>query len=150
MSGAIQAERTADRPDLGELTKQLYGHVMDAIDFAALFQLEQLLWSLLPDRGIHDEEGELASQLIAEAIVRASKDPARHISFVPPGITKAEAKAVDFDEHCPFCQLEAAAPSDDHDHGGEPCALCDDLARMWREEHAEVLRKRGVRSPARR
>ena len=151
MSGAVQTESIGQQPELGELTKQLYGHVMDAIDFEALFQLEQMLWSLLPQCGIEDDDdGDLASRLIAEAIVRASKDPARHVSFVPAGITKAEAKAVDFDERCPFCQMEAATPREDHDHGGEACLLCDDLARMWREEHADLLRKRGLPPPARR
>ena len=125
--------------DLSELSECVYNHVFDAIDFAAIFTIEQMLCCLLDQRGIHDDDGEIAERLIREAIIRAASDPMRNISDVPPGITKLEAKAVRFDEGCPLCVLAIV------EH--EPCSCCDELARKWREQHAATLNKRGVAPP---
>jgi len=125
--------------ELGDLSERLYQHVLDAIDFESINGLEQMLWSMLPAIGVSDESGDLATAMIRGAIVRAASEPTRYCSFVPPGITKAEEKAVAFDEACPFCVLDAEQPPS-HDDGDEPCSLCRDMAQSWREEHADKLR----------
>jgi hypothetical protein len=149
---------------LCELESQVYGHVLDAIDFDALNGLEQQLYCLLTDRELDEDVAlDLSKLVISRALERAADDPARYVRFGPPdGVTEAEAKAVAFDETCPFCVAEAdaeerakARAAEDgqaggaHGHGAnEPCPLCDDLVRRWRAEHADTLRKRGVGPPA--
>ncbi len=140
----------AEREDLAALEEQLYEHVVDCIDFGALSGLEQLLWHLVDQLGLGrlDEEGDLSKQLIRRALVRAAYDPTTAFSNVPYGITKEEEKAAKFDPECPFCQYEAEHPREqdaEHDHDDEPCSLCDEMAREWREKHAEALRRRGLR-----
>ena len=147
---AIEAA-LAQRAELVALAEQLYGHVVDCIDFGALFGLEQLLWHLVGELGLEglDEEGDVSRAMIQRAIVRAAFDPLTRISDVPYGITKEEAKAARFDEACPFCRYEdeeaRAAKTEKHDPGDEDCPCCDDLACEWREQHAEALRRRGLR-----
>lgn len=139
----------AEREDLAALEEQLYEHVVDCIDFDALFGLEQLLWHLVDKLGLGqlDDEAGLSKQLIRRALVRAAYDPSTAFSEVPFGITKEEEKAASFDPECPFCQYEAEHPREDseHDHEDESCTLCDELAREWREQHADALRRRGLR-----
>jgi len=144
----------ADRERLGKLEDQLYNHVVDKLDFVGLYQLEQLLWGLLDLRGIHDEDGELAKTLIVDAVTRAVRDPASYFpSSPPPGITEAEAKAVAFEEACPFCTMEAnhaaylADPANaaaEAADAAEMVALAEPAARAWRARHAEVLARRGL------
>ena len=141
----------AERKDLAALEEQLYGHVVDCIDFGALFGLEQLLWHLVGKLGLGrlDEEGDLSKQLIRRALVRAAYDPSTAFSDVPFGITKEEEKAANFDPECPFCRYEdeqarTAKPAE-HDHEDECCPLCDGMAAAWRKQHAEALRRRGLR-----
>jgi hypothetical protein len=140
--------------DLTDLQQQLYGHVLDKIDFDGMYGLEQLLWGLLDERDIEDEDGELAKALIVDAVIRAARDPASYVPVSPPpGITKAEAKAVEFDEACPFCKMEA----DEAAYAGDPAnaaaeaaeaaeqtALYASNARAWRARHAEALKRRGL------
>jgi hypothetical protein len=139
----------AEREDLAALEEQLYEHVVDCIDFDALFGLEQLLWHLVDRLGLGrlDDEAGLSKQLIRRALVRAAYDPSTAFSDVPYGITKAEEKAAKFDAECPFCQYEAEHPREDgeHDHEDESCTLCDELAREWREQHADALKRAGLR-----
>lgn len=136
-------------PKLIALAEQLYGHVVECIDFDALFGLEQLLWHLVEKIGLGklDDEGDLSKNMIRRCLVRAAFDPATAFTDVPYGITKAEEKAAKFDPECPFCQYEAEhprEPEDEHDHEDESCSLCDELAAAWRKEHAEALRRRGL------
>jgi hypothetical protein len=140
----------AERADLAALEEQLYGHVLDCIDFDALNGLEQLLWHLVDKLGLGDLdlEDHLSSWLIRRAIVRAAYDPATSFTDVPYGITKAEAKAARFDPECPFCRYEDEHPreeDDEHEHDDDSCSLCDDMAREWREKHAAALRRAGLR-----
>lgn len=140
----------AERADLQALEEQLYGHVLECIDFAALDGLEQLLWHLVDTLGLGDLDldDRLSTWLIRRALVRAAYDPATTFTDVPYGITKAEAKAVRFDPGCPFCRYEDEHPREredaEHEHAGDDCSLCDELARGWRAKHAEVLRSRGL------
>ena len=141
------------RADVAALATQLYGHVLDCIDFGQLYGLEQQLWHLLAELKLDDD---LAKALIQRAIVRAATDPATGSTDVPPGISKAEAKAADFDEGCPFCRYEAAHPHEAeadeepaHGHGDDACSLCDDLANDWRKQHADALRAGARRLTAR-
>jgi hypothetical protein len=138
---------------VGAFADCAYKHVVEAIDFDAIYRFEQILIGLLGEVGIHDEDGELAETIIRDAIVRAANDPDRDISDVPFGITKAEAAAVAFDPSCPICVLEAARPpeSEAPDHVDGECECCDMMARDWRAEHAEALARAGLapRSPAR-
>ena len=149
-SAAIEAALT-ERKDLAALEEQLYEHVVECIDFDALFGLEQLLWHLLDQLGLGrlDEDEGLSKQLIRRALVRAAYDPSTAFSDVPFGITKEEEKAAKFDPECPFCRYEdeharTAKPAE-HDHEDECCPLCDDMAAAWRKEHAEALRRAGLR-----
>ena len=141
----------AERKDLAALEEQLYGHVLDCIDFDALNGLEQLLWHLVDKLGLGDLdlEGGLSTWMIRRAIVRAAHDPTTTFSEAPFGITKAEAKAARFDAECPFCRYEDEHPreaEDEQEHGDEPCPLCDDMAREWRDKHADALRRAGLRT----
>ncbi len=140
----------AQRPDLAALEAQLYGHVLDCIDFGALYGLEQLLWHLVDKLGLGalDLDDRLSKWMIRRAIVRAAHDPSTAFTDVPFGITKDEAKAARFDPECPFCRYEDEHPREqesEHHHTGDDCPLCDDLAREWREKHADALRRRGLR-----
>ncbi|MBA3460441.1 MAG: hypothetical protein H0T46_10800 [Deltaproteobacteria bacterium] len=135
----VLGDRAVDRGALGD---QVYEHVIDAIDFTALYQLEQMLWSLVGD----GPDEHTAQQLITDALARVAKDERRYCSFVPLGITKAEEKAASYDDSCPLCRMEAQSPPEsEHDHEGE-CSLCDDMAREWRAENAEALRRFGLRA----
>lgn len=149
LSRALYAEPKA----LGAIGDALYNHVMELLDCDALSRLEQELWSVLDLAGIEDEDGAIATKMIRDAILRLADDPMRHVSDVPYGITKAEAKAAAFDDGCPFCVIEAARPpdvvADDHVEG--ECECCDMMAREWRAEHADALARAGLapRRPAR-
>ena len=149
-ASAPELEAALERADVAALEEQLYEHVVECIDFDALFGLEQLLWHLVDKLGLGrlDEESGLSKQLIRRALVRAAYDPSTAFSDVPFGITKEEEKAVKFDPGCPFCRYEAEHPREpkaEHDHEDECCPLCDDMAREWREKHAEALKRRGLR-----
>jgi hypothetical protein len=142
----------AERADLAALEEQLYGHVVDCIDFDTLFGLEQLLWHYVDKLGLGELELDdgLSHWMIRRAIIRAAHDPSTSFSDVPFGITKSEEKAAKFDADCPFCQYEAEHPREqekdgEHDHDGDACPLCDDMAREWREKHADALRRAGLR-----
>ncbi len=155
MSGAIrQLYPKSPYPmpaSLEELTSSLYNHVFQAIDFGPLHVFEQLLWSLLPELGVPDEDGEIATGMIRDAIIKAASDPMRNISDVPYGITKEEEKAVSFDDGCFFCVYEARNPRcEDDGYADGECACCDMVAREWRKEHADVLNKHGVGPPEHR
>ncbi|MGE0868059.1 MAG: hypothetical protein AB7P03_05850 [Kofleriaceae bacterium] len=133
--------------ELADLETQLMGHVRNAIDFSALDQLEQLLWGLIDQHGIYDEDGAVAKGLILAAAVRAHRDPASYFPVSPPpGITKAEAKAAEFDENCPFCVMEAEQA--EYERNAPPDDFWDkmadefkDSARAWREQHADALKR---------
>jgi hypothetical protein len=140
----------AEREDLAALEEQLYEHVVECIDFDALFGLEQLLWHLVDKLGLGrlDDESRLSKQLIRRALVRAAYDPTTSFTDVPHGITKEEEKAVKLDPECRFCQYEAEHPreqADGHEHEDESCSLCDEMAREWREKHAEALKRHELR-----
>jgi hypothetical protein len=155
MSGAVQNKRQlypkSPYPmpaSLEDLTTRLYNHVFQTIDFGAIYMFEQMLWSLLPELGIRDEEGEVAATMIRDAIIKAASDPMRNISDVPYGITKEEEKAVNFEEDCFFCVYEAKNPRENDAYVDGECACCDSVAQDWREQHADVLKKHGVPPPA--
>ncbi|MDQ3364633.1 MAG: hypothetical protein M3680_04315, partial [Myxococcota bacterium] len=154
-----EAPETA--PELRAIAQQLYGHVVDSIDFVRLYGFEQLLWSVLHERGIDDPEGEVARQLLVDVVTRAAGDPASYFPISPPhGITKEEAKAVEFDDDCPFCKMEAEEAA----HAASPEGIADELAwqaelenmgkafassaRAWREQHADALARRGLAPPS--
>lgn len=138
----------ARSPALSVLEERLYKHVVDCIDFDALFGLEQLLWHAVErlGHGALDNETGLSHRLIERALTRAALDPWNAFKDVPFGITKAEERAVRFDRECLFCKYEEqaaddAAPEKEHDHGGDACSLCDAVARDWRAQHADKLRE---------
>lgn len=147
---ALSRALYAEPKGLGAIADAFYNHVLEALDLAALDGLEQELWSVLDAAGIHDEVGDISSKIVRDAIIRLADDPMRHISTVPYGITKAEAKAAAFDDGCPFCVLEAArpAPSPEDEHALGDCDCCDMLARDWRAEHAEALARAGIAPPS--
>jgi hypothetical protein len=139
MSGA----RNGDPPlDLEALADQVAEHIHDAIDWNAVFRIEQMLWFLLKE----DPDGARAMTLVGEAFARAAVSPSRYgVTDVPYGVTKEEAKAVAFDDGCPLCRLDAQSPPEpEHDHDGD-CELCDDMAREWRAQNADALRRYGTR-----
>lgn len=156
MSGLYNHVRTLSRAlyaepkGIGAIADAFYNHVVEALDLGALDALEQELWSVLDSAGIDDETGAISSKIVRDAIIRLADDPMRHISTVPYGITKAEAKAAAFDDGCPFCVLEAArpAPSPEDEHVEGDCDCCDMLAREWRAEHADALARAGLAPPS--
>ncbi len=145
----------AEPAKLGAVADALYNHVLDSIDLDALSRLDQMLWSVLDAAGIDDEDGELSSRLMRDAIIRLAHGGDRFVSHVPFGISKAEAKAAAFDDGCPFCVLDAAQPPppppDSSDHVEGECACCDMMASEWRAQNADALARAGLgsRIPAR-
>ena len=134
-------------PELTMLEERLYKHVVDCIDFDALFGLEQMLWHAVDKlgHGALDNQVGLSHRLIQRTLTRAAHDPGNTFKDVPYGITKAEQRAVRFDRDCEFCEYaeqvaEDASEKSEHDHGDDECPLCDDMAREWRAEHADKLR----------
>jgi hypothetical protein len=134
--------------------EQLYGHILTAIDFEAVARFEFLVEQHLLDMNLpQDLVFDLTTQVIERALHRAAEAPERRASCGPPeGISPEEADAVAYDPKCIFCRAErehakALAKQPQHDHGGEPCAICDDLADDWREQHREVLEKAGLYKP---
>lgn len=142
---------------LMDIESQLYEHVRNAIDFRALYQLEQSLWGLLDPQGIDDVDGTVAKKLIVDAVSRAMRDASSYFPVSPPpGITKEEEKAALFDPHCPFCQMEAAQAAyaadpatiaADRAEHEEHCALFAEAAREWRAKHAAQLARAKLASP---
>jgi hypothetical protein len=157
MSGVPQVRIESQCGKLADLEKQLQGHVYDAIDFDALYRFEQLLWGLLDHHEIEDEHGELAKDLIVDAVLQVVRDPASYFPVSPPpGITEAEVKAVEFDEDCPFCKMEAehvayeasptgrAARAEWEAEEAELVELYASSATQWREQHAAALKRAGL------
>jgi len=143
-------------PELSALEDRLYKHVVDCIDFDALFGLEQMLWYAVDKlgHGALDNEAGLSHRLIQRTLTRAAHDPANTFKEVPLGITKAEQRAVRFDHECELCEYaeqvaDDASEESEHDHGGDECSLCDELAREWRAQHADELRAARDRRQAR-
>ncbi|MBL9018918.1 MAG: hypothetical protein JNL83_32320 [Myxococcales bacterium] len=136
--------------NLDELRQCLYNHIMDAIDWGRIYGYEQMLWSLLPALGQQGDVDELAEKLIGECLARAAFDPMRLVSNVPPGITDAERRAVEYDDGCVFCRADAASGADqrqEHDDDDDDCPLCTDMAAEWRDQHQAVLKKAGLWRP---
>lgn len=143
---------------LAEIERQLYGHVVDAVDLDALDNLDQFLYELIRKRNIgHDLAVDIASALIARSLHRvADEQLGMRATSIPFEITEAERRAVAFEASCPFCNFERKlaeqakrdaalrASSADDD---ECCPLCDDMAAEWREKHAEALAKAGLWPP---
>ena len=98
-------ERLRDVPwdALAPLEEMVYGHATTAIDFGALFQLEQVLWIKLGELADSDQLGdfpsdfvhELADELIARALREAPRDPRRF------------AQVDEDDTECELCRLLA-------------------------------------------
>lgn len=155
LSKALHAETNSDQA----IADALYNHVREAVDLDALFNLEQLLWCVLGAvRGEDDDDdddadciADVAARMIRDALVRLADDGARYFSDVPYGVTKDEAKAVAYDDGCPFCVMEAARPVPLPEHVEGECECCDLVARDWRQAHAEILARAGLapRVPAR-
>ncbi len=124
------------------LRECLYNHVMDAIDWGKIYGYEQMLWSLLPELGVKDDEGEAAEAMIRECVIRAASDPMRIVSEVPFGISDAERRAVEYDDGCVFCRADAQNAGDGEHVDDCPC--CADMAADWRAKHEAVLRKAGL------
>jgi hypothetical protein len=162
MSGVSQVRVTVPiaeaRRRVADLEEQLYRHVYDAIDFDALYRFEQLLWGLIDQRKIPDEMGELAKELIVDAVIQAVRDPASYFPVrPPPGITEAEENAAEFDETCPFCHMETEHAAYEASPAGRAATaaweaeeadlveLFASSAKQWRERHAEALKRAGLR-----
>ena len=100
-----RAERLGEVPwdVLTSLEELVYGHTTMAIDFEALFQLEQVLWIKLGELADADQLGdfpsdfvhELADELIARALREVPKDPRRF------------AQVEEDEEECELCRLLA-------------------------------------------
>jgi hypothetical protein len=138
---------------LAELERQLYGHIIEAIDWDALNHLEQFLFQLLCKRNIGQGLAiDIARQLIERSLQRAAYDQSDACESIPFGITDEERRAVAFDDDCPFCEFEVqlakqqardkATPREPAED--EPCPLCDDMAAEWREQNAEALAQAGL------
>lgn len=149
---------------LVELERQLYGHVIEAVDWDLLHAFDEYLYTVLRKRNIgHDLAVDIAAQLIERSLHRAADEQVRFaLSSVPFGITDAERRAAAFEDGCPFCDYEAKVaeqavkdaakaaarpPSEGDEEDGDCCPLCDDMAAEWREKHAEALARAGLSPP---
>jgi len=95
---------------LTELEELIYPHVFDAIDLRKMLSIEERLWieidRLCEQRafGAFDDDafdimGELASELIARALRKYTRDPRRWLSNDP--------ELDDLDEDCHLCHVLA-------------------------------------------
>jgi hypothetical protein len=139
---------------LAELESKLYGHVIEAVDWDALANLEQFLFELLSKRNIGQSLAfDISKQMIEHSLRSAASDRMLGCDSVPFGITDEERRAVELDEDCPFCQFEVQLAKQRAKDAARPpieeecCPLCDDMAAEWREEHAEILAKAGIEPP---
>lgn len=136
-----------------QLREQLYGHVRRLIAADALFGLEQMLWGLVDRTGVHDDEAELATALLAEALAGIAYDPSRSARDEPYGITDEEIVAARYDETCELCRhdlAEAKRRREGRSDRFEDCAdkellaMHADAAKRWRKQHADALRRFGL------
>jgi hypothetical protein len=140
------------RDGVTALSDRIYGHVLRVIDLDRLYQLEQCVWSELDRLRIDDEDGDLATSLLAAALHRVGCAPERQCKTVPDGITEEEEIAAGFDEACLMCQHEVADL--EYRMSGRRCehltqlpadkewrALQARAAKAWRAEHADALRR---------
>lgn len=145
VSGAIRDGVTA-------LAERIYGHVLRVVDLDRLYQLEQCLWSELDRLRVADDDGDLATSLLATALYRVGCAPERHCKTVPDGITEEEQIAAGFDEACMMCQHDLADL--EYRMSGRRCEHLTQLAadkewraiqaraaKDWRAEHADALRR---------
>jgi hypothetical protein len=136
------------------LAERVYGHVLRVVDLDLLYGLEQVLWSELDRLKIRDNDGDLATALLSEALHRVGHAPDRHVDMIPEGIRPDEIVAAYYDEDCLLCRHELA-DIQSRTSGQQ----CDDLARhedkewralqareraKWRAEHADALRRFGL------
>lgn len=143
------------RTAVAALAERLYGHVFRAVDGVLLYAIEQILWSEIDRTGVHDEEGALATALIAEALARVGHDPERSHGSIPRDITPAERIAAAYDDDCLLCRyeineaiaresgqrccdLEAATPDEEWEE------LQAQAAAGWRARNADALRRFGL------
>lgn len=143
---------------LRKLERQLYGHVLEVIDWDALHELDGHVFTLVRKCNVgQDLALDITGQLIERALHRAAYDPIRFgMTSIPFGITEEERRAVAFDEDCPFCDFEKKLAAQRAKDAAKPrppsgdeecCPLCDDMAAEWREEHAEALERAGLSPP---
>jgi hypothetical protein len=149
------------RSGITDLADRIYGHVLRIVDLDRLYQLEQCVWSELDRLRIDDENGDLATSLLAEALHRVGCEPERQYKSVPDGITEEEQLAAGFDEACLMCLHEAAdleyrmsgRRSEDLSQLAEDKewrALEAHAAKAWRAKHAAELRRFEVMMTRRR
>ncbi len=148
----LQASPEA-KAKIDALRDKLYGHVKRVIDGNALFGIEQMLWGLIDQTGIYDEEAALAEAMLAEALGSIAYDPHRNVRDEPYGITDEEIVAAEYDATCELCQHDLAeskrrrAGHSDRfeDHADkELLAMHAEAAKRWRKDHAEALRRFGL------
>jgi hypothetical protein len=95
---------------LAELEKLIYPHVFDAIDLRKMLSIEERLWIEIDrqceqrafgdfDNDAFEIMGELASELIARALRKYTRDPRRWVSLEP--------SPDDLDEDCELCRILA-------------------------------------------
>jgi hypothetical protein len=143
------------RAGVSELADRLYGHVLRLVDLDRLYQLEQCLWSELGRQRIHDEMGDLATSLLAEALHRVGHAPERHAKTTPVGISPDEVIAAEYDDACLMCRNDVADM--EYRHSGRCCEdlarnaedkewlqLVKDAAKRWRADNATSLRRFGL------
>jgi len=137
------------------LAQRLYGHVFRTVDGRMLYEVEQILWSEIDRLGIHDEQGDLATALIAEALFRVGHDPERCHDSIPLGVTPAEQIAAAYEDDCLLCrhELREAIARESGQRCGEleharPDAEwieCQEAAAdAWRARHVDALRRFGL------
>lgn len=135
-----------------ELAERIVGHVVRAVDRDALFRVEQCVWSELGRLRIPDDEGDLATALLAEALFQVAYWPERNIVTIPAEISSDEVIAAEYDDECIMCRAEVADMK--YRRSGQ---RCEDLAREaedkewvamqrqaaedWRAENIEALRR---------
>jgi hypothetical protein len=140
---------------MAELADRVYGHMLRVIDLDRLFAIEQCVWSELSRLGIHDEDGGVATTLLAEALHRVGHTPDRYVNMIPDGITPDEVMAAEYDDDCVMCLDEAA--DFEYRRSGRKCQdlhrdaedkdfrrLMERAASSWRQQHAEALRRFGL------
>lgn len=132
---------------LKKLERQLFAHVRELGDLRTLSGLEQVLYCELSDEIDEDLALDLSRLLVTLAVERAIRDPARDISSVPHGISRAERFAAFFEQGCPFCEskVDLAPVESEPDDDCECCAM---LVRDWRAQHADALRRFGGQAGA--
>jgi hypothetical protein len=126
-----------DHKRMKELERQLFAHVREARDLRVLSGLEQVLYCVLSEEIDDNLAMDLCRVMVARAAEDVIRDPARDMTTVPHGISRAERIAAFYEDDCVFCEAKVNVLEDEE--VDDDCECCRAMVREWRAKHAVAL-----------